>query len=311
MKLSKLALIAISASAILAGCASNNQIALQKSDQVSQARVIGSYFGYGKLKDAAVPKDQYVASENFLYNLVDHTSALSVPNVGMGGVHGWDGFGLGLGLSLLQSFVAPTSYEMIPGAFGFVPVQYAKTKEQARQYYYDGMKQSIIDANKRMGNQYKLEFTELRNSSRGNGSGIYQVVYFINSKLGCPAYEEVNDSDKTCRLDLRAFLPFEDTPDLIPTALTNGKAVTAWKISNRDLYDEHKMTMIYWTIAKDSKFDRDEFYKHWMKTLKPYTYVYSEPHKNAQGEKVPPYIIERNKSHFWVVPAKETKVAKK
>ena len=229
MKLSKLALIAISASAILAGCASNNQIALQKSDQVSQARVIGSYFGYGKLKDAAVPKDQYVASENFLYNLVDHTSALSVPNVGMGGVHGWSGFGVGLGLSLLQGFLAPEAYEMLPGAFGFVPVQYAKTKEEARDYWFKTMKQSLIEANKRWNQGYKLKFY----TADGSNEDIpVEIVYFINPEKGCPANEEVRNIYKTCRMDLRVMAQSSDTPQVIPAAFTDGKVVNGWKVNN-------------------------------------------------------------------------------
>lgn len=301
MKLLKITLLTLSAASLLVGCATkNNQITLPKSDQVSQARVIGSYFGYGKLKDAAVPKDQYVASENFLYNLVDHTSALAVPNVGMGGVHGWDGFGLGLGLSLLQSFVAPTSYEMLPGAFGFVPVQNAKSGEEARAYWLESFVQSIKAANSRWNNGYKLKIID----GKPFDDVTSKIVYFINSEKGCPAFEEVKDSDKTCQLIVRALPVSEKVPDTIPTSMTGGKNIQAWEISNMGFYDEYKGSMIYWTIPRSSEFDRDEFYKHWMKTLKPYTYVYSEPHKNAQGEKIPPYIIERNKSHFWVVPQK-------
>lgn len=309
MKLSKLALAAISATALLVGCAANNgQVTLQKSDQVSQARVIGSYFGYKKIKDSEIPKDKYVARESFLYNLVDHTSALSVPNVGMGGVHGWSGFGVGLGLSLLQGFLAPEAYEMLPGAFGFVPVQYAKTKEEARDYWFKTMKQSLIEANKRWNQGYKLKFY----TADGSNEDIpVEIVYFINPEKGCPANEEVRNIYKTCRMDLRVMAQNSDTPQVIPSAFTNGKVINGWKVNNFAMYYETKRTNISWIISKDSQFNRDDLYKHWMKTLPQYSYVYSEPHKDLKGEKVPPYIIERNKSHFWVIPAKETKSTKK
>lgn len=301
MKFFKFALCSIATVSFLVGCATNNgQVTLQKSDKVSQARVIGSYFGYSKLKDAEIPKDQYVARESFLYNLVDHTSALSVPNFGMGGVHGWSGIGVGLGLSLLQGFLAPEAYEMRPGAFGFVPVQYAKTKEEARDYWFKAMRESIVEANKRWNQGYKIRIVV---SDPIGDEVSSEIIYFINSAKGCPAFAEVKDINKTCRIDLRIMTP-KDQPDLIPTSMTNGKTVQAWKIDNHEMYLEYTASSIHWTIAEGSQFNREEFHKQWMKTLPRYSYVYSEPHKNAQGEKIPPYIIERNKSHFWVVPQK-------
>lgn len=302
IKFLKLCLVSLASMALVSGCASHRSRLSDDTYKLSQARIIGKNFHYGKLKDSIVPKEQYVANENFLYNLIGNTSALSVPNPGMGGVHGWSGFGVGLGLSLLQSYLAPTAYEMLPGAFGYVLAKNAKTREEARDYWINSMIASIKAANKRWNQGYKIEVIE----SDPFGDDVNaKIIYFINSEKGCPAYEEVKNVDKTCRMDLRTLPPIGDTPDVIPKELTGGKYVEGWKISNREFYDEHHGTTIYWTIARKSQFNRDEFYQYWMKTLKPYTYIYSETHRGEDGKRIPPYIIERNKVHFWVVPDKK------
>lgn len=118
MKFYKLCLVTLATVALVSGCASHRSRLSDDTYKPSQARIIGKNFHYGKLKDSIIPKEQYVANENFFYNLIGNTSALSIPNPGMGGVHGWSGFGVGLGLSLLQSYLAPTAYEMLPGCLG-------------------------------------------------------------------------------------------------------------------------------------------------------------------------------------------------
>lgn len=305
MKLFKLALCSIAAASVLVGCANYHHDVVEKTPYVSDARVIGSFFGYGRIRDTEVPKDQYFASENFLWNVIGNTSALSVPNVGMGGVHGWDGLGVGLGLAILQSALAPEAYENLPGAFGYVPVKYAKTPQEARDWWIKSMRESFIAAVKRMGGGWKVEPSKVMKTSIFGDNGRFQILVLENPKMGCPTFKSVdNDWLKTCRASLFAFDPYLGEPVKIPAFAAGDKVVNAWEISNTYSYKEEKSVNLNWIFPKDAKFDRDLFSAHWSKTLPKYAYVYSEPHENLRGQKVPPYIIERNKTHFWVVPKK-------
>ncbi len=309
--LKKFCLCAVASSTLLlAGCASTDYYeekqaklnAAPYDETISRAGNITRpfrYFYFERVPDADAPEGWDSDDGSVLLNAAGWASGFHAA-AGSGflpGTSNWGtGLGIGLGLSLATAILAPTPIEEENAAFGYVPVEQAKTVAEARNLFGDKVIDAVHESLKKKYPNAKFElFDGFMKATRYYTDTYIKFVGIVDPSIGCLPYSEAGkDESKRCGINIGVGTPKEPTlsqASLLPQ-------IMAYRI------ERSEFTVIG---SKEQGFDWTPILASTSNYLPEHTYIYLAPvmeWKNPFTKvcKSPMMVLEKNRINFFVKP---------
>ena len=299
--LKKFALLAgtLSVVAVIGGCAFSrpyNDAEHPYNESWSRAKNLSTPWGFGAVKDVEVPQGVNLASDgSFLVNTAGWTAnMLGAANSNF--LPGTSNFGsaldIGLGISLVSSIFEPTPTVARHAAFGYIPVEKAKTMREARHLFV----QQVTEAMQKTAHELYPN-AEIRVGYK-NYKGNFLIdefeigsIWIIDENIGCMDYRKPGrklERDEICSIGPSTFaFDLEKNRTGIPHYI--GKDVPSYRIPTSFIYPQGKLN---WP----------QFLASMNKYMPPLTMVYVTSKKDSDGKFNPPMVIEKGRVNFFVKP---------
>lgn len=266
---------------VLFGCASTNE-PITYNHEHSRALNIAHAGGlYTGLSDKEYPKGQMPdLTQSKLFGATYALSGYASPSLGL---TNWGG---GV-LSLVNWAVSAKKHGGRNSVLAWMPVNEAKTEEDAHQKMFEHVQQAVTQTLTSLGADYKLV-------SVGD---TFRSYFIFNDAWGCPRGNYFD----TCVIRIKIYEPYTSkaVPQFLPSVDNQSYVFSA---SNN-----YKYNRLLIEEGNKSHMPEEKIFSIISKNLPKWAYVFLAP-KTVQlenGEKIPfPYLLEDGEPLLFVKPAK-------
>ncbi|WP_443743201.1 hypothetical protein [Sutterella sp.] len=267
----------------------------QYHKDLSRANNIAIEFGIKRIIDTPAPKDKLVLSDGsvaldagLLWSIRHKMSA----NGFMSSTANWN---LAVGVSVAQWLFTPSVEATADSLVGYVRAEEAKDATEAANLFVKRSAEALAEAFRKQEQFKDYQITiNYDESWTGRNDAHIEVV---NEELGCKPWKDVLMNMYGCGVQisntgLKAFRPQISTP-----RFTNPQIEVFYVQAG-------EATLHFWNGGAKPKFDWARAMMETAPSLPEYIYAYLYTHEGPAPAKYknPPFIVEKDKVNFFVIP---------